>query len=458
MKAIAIVGAGIAGLTAAYELELARRAGAEFRYTIFESGGRIGGALQTAKRNGFVIELGADSFLSEKPWAFELCRELGIEDQLIGSNDLQRQTWVLSDGKLHPLPAGLQFIVPTSLESLRSELFSDVTRNQFLREKEMVPRESTSDESVASFVERHFGGEFLERIAGPMLAGIYGGDCSRLSARAVMPKLVNMEGAHGSLQGVPASIEKSAAPKTSVFTSLNTGMESIATKIAEKLHPGAIQLKSAVASLRRDGKRWKVTQAGDKLFDAVIIAAPAFAAAELLKEQSPALAGALTAIRYTSSSTVALSYDAQSAKLPGGFGVLVPRSEKRQMMACTFVHNKFPGRVPGGKALIRLFFGGADNEGVIHLSDKQLIALARREIDEIFAVKSKPQFAMVARWPRSMPQYEVGHLERVAEIDQLATNLPNLALCGSAYEGVGVPDCIRGGREAARRMIASLQL
>ncbi|HEV2114187.1 MAG TPA: protoporphyrinogen oxidase, partial [Terriglobales bacterium] len=308
------------------------------------------------------------------------------------------------------------------------------------------------------FVERHFGRELLERVADPMLAGIYGGEAERLSARAALPRFVELERKHGSLikamQGARRTPQGSSA---AIFTSLRSGMGELIEALVKKLDAKNLHLNQNIETLSRRGKKWICTRNGSQEFEAVIVALPAWVAAKLLASESSELAQALAKVRYTSSMTVALGFDGKAIErakpLPPGFGFLVPRGEGRRLLACTLVHNKFPHRAPGGSHLVRLFFGGARDESALSLSDVEAISLARRELREITGFDAAPDLARVWRWPRAMAQYDVRHLELVKEIERPAQKLPGLALAGNAYHGVGIPDCIRGGRDAAQHLL-----
>jgi oxygen-dependent protoporphyrinogen oxidase len=464
VKKIAIIGGGISGLSAAYYLEKARRSGAPLAWQLFEQSARLGGIVGSEQVSGCVVETGADSFLSEKPWAFELCRELGLEDQLIGSNDSQRKTFVLVRGKLIPLPEGLQFIVPTSIEHLqRSELFSDETRRLIADEVKLPPRKSRGDESVATFVARHFGNEMVERLADPMLAGVYGGRAANLSVRTILPRFVQMEEEHGSLiYALQASSGQRSAHKP-IFTSLKNGMQQLVDAMISRLDLGAVRTQCAVSQIDR-AKQWRLQLAPQQgmgfteQFDALIVATPAHAGVRLLARPAPELAQELGKVSYTSSLIVTLAFPKKELEQQGvlleGFGLLVPAAEKSHLLACTFVENKFNHRVASDLVMLRGVLGGARNEAAMTLSDEDAVALVRREFEEILGIKSTPVFARVFRWPSSMPQYEVGHLERVAGIEELCARVPGLYLIGNAYRGVGVPDCIREGRDAAARILA----
>ncbi len=479
---IAIIGGGIAGLAAAYELEKARVAGSPVEYVLFEARERLGGALASEIVDGAVLERGPDSFLTEKPAAAELCRELGLGSELLPSNDAARKTYILVHNKLVALPDGLMFLVPTKLiPTAMTRLFSLKTKVRMALELLHPPRPSgLPDEAVAALVERHFGSEAVDRLADPLLSGIYGGDSAELSARTVLPRLVEMETKYGSLtRGMLAGHRqmrakardaaqknghaKGGAPPAPrpIFTALRGGMQQLVDAIAERLDAKSVRVATPVSAIEKNANGWKVLVAGGaELFDALIVASPAWAAGVLLGKVDPALGEELSAIPYSSSITVNLVYDeAQLGRLPEGFGFLVPASEGRAMLACTFVHRKFLGRTPPGKAVFRAFLGGMRNEALLTATDEVLVAIVRRELSEILGGKTigldvEPEHTQVSRWHRAMAQYAVGHQERAARIAAHAAALPGLRLAGNAYDGIGIPDCIRLGRNAAKDLIA----
>jgi protoporphyrinogen/coproporphyrinogen III oxidase len=472
---IAIVGGGIAGLSAAYELEKARVADGGVSYTLFESGPRLGGVLATDVVNGAVLERGPDSFITEKPAAAELCRELGLAGDLIPSNDAARKTWIVVRNRLVPLPDGLMFLVPTRLvPTATTRLFGLGTKIRMGLELLHPPRPAKGDESVASLVQRHYGRETVDRLADPLLSGIYGGDSTQLSAQTVLPRLVEMERQYGSLtRGMLAAHKKMKAhtrelPKTqqrgapAIFTTLRGGMQQLVDALETRLEPAAVRRGTAVSALERTGESWRVVAGGEaQRYDGVIVAAPAWAASKLLSAADGALGEELAGIPYSSSITVNLVYDErQLGALPEGFGFLVPANERRAMLACTFVHRKFLGRTPPGKAVLRAFLGGARNEDLLAKSDAALIETVRRELSEIVGARTlraepDPEYAQVSRWRRAMAQYAVGHKERVERIRARVAALPGLRLAGNAYDGIGVPDCIRLGRQAARELMGA---
>ena len=466
MKRIAIVGGGIAGLSAAFYLEQARAGGAPLEYILYEAGECLGGVLRTERVDDCLIEAGPDSFLTEKPWAAELCRDLGLADQLIGSNDRLRRTWILVHRRLRPMPDGLQFMVPTrTWPILFSRLFSTSTKLRMMGEMLSPRRSSTEDESAASLVERHFGREVVERLADPLLAGVYGGDVQRLSARAVLPRFAEMEASSGSLiRGMLAARRKRAhAAPQPLFTSLRDGMQQLVDAVTARLEPSALRTATPVTQLRRDGALWLVTSpAAAESFDSLVLAVPAYCASDLLEPASPPLASLLAQIPYNNAMTLTLGFAAESltpsqrARLADGHGFLVPRHEGRCLLACTFVHNKFPHRAPEGRLLLRAFLNDR-HRWLLGQKDEEVIQLARLELRSVLGLYAEPLFARLYRWPAAMAQYEVGHLDRLAEIERLRAQLPGLHLIGNAYRGIGVPDCIRSGRDAAAEIASGIQ-
>jgi len=458
MKRIAIIGGGISGLAAAFEIEEQRKAGAELEYTLYESSSRLGGVLRTEKIDGCIVEAGPDSFVTEKPWAADLCRTLGIGDQLIGSNDTDRKTYILTRGRLVEMPDGLMFMVPTKiLPTGLSPLFSWRTKLRMTRELFHPPRAVDHDESVADFVERHYGREMVDRLADPLLSGVYGGESATLSVRAVLPRFAEMERTHGSLGRAMLAARKKMGkgprkPAPPLFTSLTDGMQHLAESVTSRLTPDSLLTNATVQAIQPEAGGW-VVSAGmqSDQFDAVVIALPGLAAANVLRLTSGQLADELAAVQYSSSITVGIGYDREvRCSLPPGFGFLVPRSEGKRLLAATFVHNKFPHRAPEDRALLRCFFAGMNAENVWPLSDDQIVGIVRNELQQIIGVRAEPLFARVYKWKSAMAQYSVGHLERLERIERLRQQLPGLTLAGNAYRGIGVPDCIRSGREAAK--------
>jgi oxygen-dependent protoporphyrinogen oxidase len=460
MIRIAIIGGGISGLSAAFALEEHRRTGA-VEHTLYESSPNLGGVLRTEHVQGCIVEAGPDSFITEKPWAADLCRTLGIGDQLIGSNDTDRKTYILIRGRLIPMPDGLMFMVPTKiLPTGFSPLFSWTTKLRMAQELFHPPRAAEADESIASLVERHYGAEMVDRLADPLLSGVYGGEAASLSVRAVLPRFAEMERTHGSLgramlaarKKMPRSANKSAPP---LFTSLRNGMQQLVETLVPRLNPSSLVTNAPAQAIQPEAGGWTVS-AGLKSdhFDAVILAVPTHAAAKILSISNPELSAELAAIGYSSSITIALGYDREVRQsLPPGFGFLVPRSEGKRLLAATFVHNKFPHRAPEDRALLRCFFAGSNAENIWQLSDDAIVSAVRNELQQILGLRAEPLFARVYKWKSAMAQYGVGHLERLDRIERLRQQSPKLALAGNGYRGIGVPDCIRSGQEAVRQVL-----
>jgi len=459
MKRIAIIGGGIAGLSAAFYLEKARRAGANLQWVLFEKSDRLGGVIETERRDGFVIEAGPDSFLSIKPDASRLCQELALGDQLIPSNDATRKTYILVKGKLVPIPHGLEFMVPTRVwPMITTPLFSFKTKLRMATEMFSAVRKDASDESVGAFVRRHFGQEMVDRVAEPLLAGVYGGNAERLSIRAVLPRFAEMERQHGSLVRATLRAKALARPGAKpqpLFTSLKNGMQQMVEALAAALPQASIRLRQQSLSLRPANDDWQIESAGlSERFQEVLLAIPAPAAAGLLRQFHPGLIEGLAKIEYTSTAAVALAYD--QAELPAGHGFLVPRSENRKIMACTFVHKKFAHRAPDDKKLLRCFFSSSRMPDLLTHSDEQLQQIAQQELREILGLKTEPRFARTFRWDRAMAQYETGHVDRVAEMEKIIAEMPGFHIIGNSFHGIGVPDCIKSARLAVEQITSGV--
>ena len=380
------------------------------------------------------------------------------------------------NNRLVALPDGLMFLVPTKLvPTALTRLFGLRTKIRMGFELLHPPRPSGGDESVAALVRRHFGQEAVDRLADPLLSGIYGGDAEQLSAQTVLPRMVEMETKHGSLtRGMlaahkrmrdaakKAATEKQGQPKRSapaIFTALRGGMSQLVDALVARIDPANLRTGTPVSAIKKTGAGWSVEASGTRdEYEGLIMAAPAWAAGDLLRPVDAALGTELGGIPYSSSITLNLVYDeAKIGALPEGFGFLVPAVEGHAMLACTFVHRKFLGRTPPGKAVFRAFLGGMNGEALLAESDEALIAAVRREMSEIlgpevFSAAVEPEHAQVSRWRRAMAQYAVGHKERMQRIAARVAELPGLRLVGNAYDGIGVPDCIRLGRQAAREL------
>ena len=468
-KRVAVIGGGIAGLAAAHRLmELAAARAIPLEVSLFERGIRLGGALETIQRNGFVMEAGADSFLAEKSAGANLAKRIGLEAELIETSDRFRKTYVVHGGRLVEVPEGFSLLAPTRLGPLmKSPLLSRTGKLRAAIEPLIPRRRKSSDESLGAFVRRRMGRQVLDRIAQPLAGGIYTADPERLSLGATMPRFIEMERKYGSvIRGLraasrdrPEQTAGTSGARWSLFLSFRTGVCALVAALAKRLGE-CVRMRTGVQELSAGGGgRWKLGLHSGSEFeaDAVVLCAPAHAAARMLARRAPELARRLGEINYASSATVNLAYrESDFPNPPEMFGFVVPTIEGRRIIAVSFSSLKFPGRAPNGMLLLRTFLGGALSDQMMQLDDAAMIAAAREELAELLGLRATPMIALVRRWPNSMPQYAVGHLERVAEIERQAAEIPGLALAGAAYRGVGIPDCIRSGEQAAEAIVSLL--
>lgn len=450
---VVVIGGGIAGLTAAYELgRLAAAEGRDLRVGLVEGAPRLGGKIVSDAVDGFLLEGGPDSFLARKPWALELARELGLESRVAAADGEPRTTFVVHCGRLVPLPTGISSL-------LRSPLLSWGAKLRLGLERFRPPRLDESDESVAAFVRRRLGAEALERLAEPLLAHVHVADVERMSLRATYPQLAEIEARHGSLTRGVAAMRRHAAPGAPVFLTLRGGIGELVHRLAERLPPESLRLGRPVRALEAvPGGGWAVRLAGGETMRtaAVVLAVPAFAAAELVAPLDAELGRRLRAVRYVSLATLSLAYRRREVAHPlAGYGFFVPRREVRTVLASTWTSSKFAGRVPDDDhVLLRVFLGGALGEEALGGDDDTLVDRARADLRDLMGLGATPVLARLYRWPRGYPQYEVGHRERVRAI--AAALPPGLAVAGSAYHGVGLPDCVKSAREAARTVLSGL--
>jgi protoporphyrinogen/coproporphyrinogen III oxidase len=486
-RRVIVIGGGVSGLAAAHRLhELALERGQPLDLLLLEAGLRLGGLVSTTLWDGFVLEGGPDSFITDKPWALALSRRLGLEAELVGTNAAMRRSFILRGNRLMPVPEGFHLMAPSRLwPFFLSPLMSWPGRLRLLAEWLVPPSPVDGDESLASFVERRLGQEALERVAQPMIAGIYGSDPASLSLRATMPRFLDMERAHGgvirgllarqrrgSASGVagwlngllsPAPVAATAGvsgARYGLFVSFRHGMQTLTDTLAARLPAGSMRLNSrALGVSQGPAGGWRVAVgphegAGSEETldaDAVCLALPAFQAATLLRDLDRMLAGQLDAIDYSPSATMNLGYRREDIRHPlNGFGFVVPRIEKRPILGCTFSSVKFPNRAPEGHALLRAFIGGPDP---CDRDPAELAATVRAELEGLLGITAPPMFTELWRESRAMPQYEVGHLDRVAEIEASVDRHSGLALAGSAYRGIGIPDCVHSGEQAAERLM-----
>jgi oxygen-dependent protoporphyrinogen oxidase len=463
VKRIAIVGGGIAGLTAAYELAKLAQAGTLVEAILFESTHHLGGIVETVREGGFILECGPDAWVTEKPWARNLVEELGLAEEIIPSNDATRKTYVLIHDHLRAMPDGMRMMVPTSLDALEDEAASDLFtpeakqafHAELTRAEELKSTAPQHDESVATFVHRHFGDEVLKKIGAPLLSGVFGGDVTKLSVRAVMAPFVTMEREHGSL--IAAAQARAAATNSkpaAIFTTLRSGLGTLIDHLIAAIPTNWIRLGDTVQYLSREDDCWLIGTGKEiERFDAVMMAAPVDVARALIDPIDPQAAKLMT---MEASSAVVVGFgfaNATSLSLPPGFGFLVPPGSNNLLLAATFMDQKFPDRVPPGGRILRAFFGGVAANRLMRCGNDEIAVIARLELARILGPLPEPQVTVVRRWPNSLPQYAVGHLERMAELDQRISSLDGLWLLGNGYRGVGLPDLIRDARAAAQSAV-----
>jgi oxygen-dependent protoporphyrinogen oxidase len=465
---VAVVGGGMTGLAAAYALVSASSPTGRpaHEVVVLEADARLGGKVLTVRRDGFLLEAGPDAFLTTKPHALHLARALGLEAELIGPSE-PRTVSVFWRGCLHPLPEGLALIAPTRAGPLlRSTLFGLLEKARMGCDLLLPARRDDGDESLAAFVRRRLGQAVVDRLASPLLGGIYAGDVERLSLRATFPHLAEVERCYGSLiRGLaasrPARPGASAGPGLPVFMTLRAGMGRLVERLVEVLEAAGVAVRAGTAvetmERRPGGYVLHLADGGRVDADGVILACPTFAAARLLARLAPEAARLLDQIRYASTATVSLAFPATAAgAVPAGHGFVVARGEGVRITACTCLSAKWPGRAPPGTLLLRAYLGGALDPDALAMADDEIVAEVRRDLARTMGLTAAPLFTFVTRWPQAMPQYEVGHLERLAEVDRHLAAFPSLTLAGAGYRGLGLPDCIRQGREAAHRLFASL--
>jgi oxygen-dependent protoporphyrinogen oxidase len=466
---VAIIGGGISGLSTAWYLQ---KGDPSLSYVLLERGERWGGKIRTDTVDGygdapFVVEGGPDSFITQKPWAMGLARELGLGEDLLPTNDDQRKTYVLNNGRPTPLPDGVLMIIPTKFMPFAlSPLISPLGKLRMGLDLFIPAKRDGEDETLAEFVQRRLGNEALDKIAEPLMSGIYNAEAEKQSLLATFPRFRMIEEKHGSLiKGMLASKKasdqaKAAAPAQpnghkpmSVFMSLNDGMNALVTTLVSKL-TGDLRLCTGVDAIRPATEGYQLDLSDGTSFTArrVILATPAFLSADLLEDLAPQAAELLDGIRYVSTGTISLAFRREDVpdKYPG-FGIVVPRSEARDVNAITWSSTKFNRRAPQDHVLARVFFGGSRSPHMMDLDDDEVVRRVRAELKTMVGVSAEPLFHRIYRWPRSNPQYDVGHLERVDAIE--AALPPGIHVTGSPYRGIGVPDCVHQAQQTAEAVV-----
>ncbi len=478
-KKVTVIGGGITGLAAA--LRLTRRAkeeGRDLEVELLESSSRLGGSLHSTRRDGFLLEGGPDCFISNKARGVKLCEELGLFDQLINTRPEFRRSFIVKNGKLHPVPEGFYLLAPAKLHPfLMSPLLSWPGKLRTLLEP-LVPAKPQDEESLASFVRRRLGREVLDWLAQPLVAGIYAADPETLSLRSTFPLFIEMEKKYGSiLLGLAkrdSAVQSASGARYSLFVSFRNGMETFVSRIAALLPQESVRRNTPVQHIQRSEQGWDIhLKNGERSHsDAICLCTGAPQSARLLELQNRALSAELSSIPYTHSMTVNLAFDAGLIRHPmDGVGFVTPELEAhrhsfemeeetaprrdggRPAIACTFVHRKFAGRAPEGTALLRAFLGGAHQADLLAKDDQALTNIVLDQVGRLLGISGPPKFTSVERWPDAMPQYTLGHLPRMLKIEEAAFGLPGLALAGNWQYGAGVPDCIESGERAADALV-----
>ncbi len=470
-----VIGGGITGLAAGYRLlREADNRNIPLKLTLLEASNRVGGVIQTEQRDGFIIEHGPDAFISTKPWAKALSEELGLTEEFIGTNPKVRQSFVVCKGRLLPVPEGFYMMAPGSfLPFIKSPIFSLRGKLRITLDLFISSRSDVTDESVADFVRRRLGKEAFERMAQPMIGGIYTSDAENLSLKATFPRFIEMEREHGSIiKALIAQKRKSSqtsrdtsGPRYSLFLSFRDGMQTLVDTLAEKLSKN-IRLQSPVKYVDQKESNikdcsWRVHLHNGEMLEAEIlcIALPAPQASTLLSEVSPQLSDKLNTISYSSSATVNLAFRREDISHPlNGMGFVVPITEQRNLIGCSFSSVKFENRAPSDYVLLRAFVG--ENTYYIKGKDKldsdEFASIVYKDLSELLGISAEPIFSVVSQHTQAMAQYQVGHQKRVGEIDELVKGLHGLALTGNAYHGIGIPDCIHSGEQAAMRLLDAI--
>jgi len=471
-KHVVVIGAGISGLACAYEIiTQARKDNLPIEVSVIERSPWIGGKILTSHADSYTVEGGPDCFILEKPWALALVRELGMEDQLINTSSQASGTYIYSGKKLHRLPDGLIMMIPTKIIPFAtSPLISWPGKIRMGMDILIPKRRETGDESLASFVTRRLGKEALDKIAEPLVGGIHAGNPDNMSLLSTFPRFLEMEQQSGSLiRGMFARKKamteamkkrpKTGAPPRTFFISMKNGMAQLTDALAEIIGRERIKTNQEVKTVVKKDQGYNLQMAdGQQLqADQLVMSSEAFATASMIKDLAPQLAMTLEQIPYVSSSIVSLVFRREDILRPlDTYGFIVPRIEGRKIMATTWTSVKWPHRAPEGKLLMRSFVGGAQQPELADLDDDEILALVRGELKEIVGITAKPEQVWIHRWPQGMPQYTLGHQERLGKIDQYADTLPGLHLTGAGYRGIGIPDCINNARQTGQKVLANL--
>ncbi|HLS07776.1 protoporphyrinogen oxidase [Lentibacillus sp.] len=464
MKKILIVGGGITGLSAAFYLQKEiNEKGLPYEVKLVEKGSRLGGKIKTTRRNGFVIEQGPDSFLSRKQPGVKLVRELGLSDQLVRNGT--GQSYVLVNNKLHEIPKGSYMGVPVRIRPfLFSGIFSPAGKLRAGMDF-LLPRGKTGDQSLGGFFRRRFGDELVENLIEPLLSGIYAGNLDDMGIMATFPNFYQLEQEHRSLiKGLQNTMpekkkqKKSSGKKQGMFFSFKNGLETLVERLEEVLGD-TVSLGVGVDHVEKKEHGYHVLLSNGDVYkaDAVVMATPHYTLPKIFSQYD--LFNEFRDIPATSVANVAMAFDESAIKKDiDGTGFVVSRNSDFQITACTWTHKKWPNAAPEGKALVRCYVGRPDDQSVVHLSNVEMTEMVLNDLNQTMNITEKPEFSVISRWTNAMPQYTVGHTERVAKVrEDIRRELPGVFLAGSSYEGVGIPDCIGQGEQAVADVLAFLR-
>jgi oxygen-dependent protoporphyrinogen oxidase len=469
-RSIIVIGGGISGLSAAWRLQqISQKSGAPVDLQLLEGSSLIGGSLQSTARDGFLLEAGPDCFISEKPRGIGLCRELGLDGDLIGTRPEYRRSFILRDGRFHPVPEGFYLMGPSRYRPfLESRLLSWPGKFRAMLEP-LIPSRPPSDESLGSFVRRRFGQEMLDWMAQPLIAGIYGASPEALSLRATFPQFLDMERTYGSivlgLKMRKGGVRAASGARYGLFVTLRGGMQTLADTIKSKLGSVVVRIDTKVVSIAKSSgdairNSWQVRLANGEVLtaDAVCLALPSYAAAQLLRGLDTDLASDLAGIAYAPAATLNVALRNPDVRRPmNGVGFVVPHKEKRLVLGCTIAQHKFAGRAPEGFTLLRAFLGGVQGSNWTGLSDADLTENVWKDLQGWLGLAGRPLFTQLQRYSQALPQYNVGHLQRILRVEERALRYSGLALAGNWQYGIGIPDCIESGERAADAVVTYLE-